>query len=177
MNRNWFRNEAKFMMFPNVLILIAGFIALVVPIYLNSFEPVIHAGEKVQPDFHIGFYFGSIDQMEINILQTYGDLEFMLNKNFQHPYKSSHVKRKITELNILLLGIYQYKDYIPINLNWPTDIHEIIIEGNDTRKKIYRNIKEQRIVNNWIDEDVEDENKINEVLDLYIEYGNPFKLK
>lgn len=177
MNKNWFRNEALFMLLPVYLIIIAGGLAFFSPIYLNHFESSLRAEEKIEPDFNTGYFLAEISTGEINLLSIYGDLDFASHESFKHKYKSSHLKRKITQLNNQLLLIYLYKDQIPKNIGWPPEFLEILIDGNYTRKKLYKKIKQKRIENNWIDEDTEDEKKINEVLDLYIEYGNPFKLK
>ena len=177
MNKNWFRNEALIMMFPLCLIIIGGIFAFTYVIYLNHFESSLRAESKIDPDFNTGYFFGQIEAIEINILVTYGDLDFTLNKSFQHKFKSSHVKRKISQLNGELLSVYIFKEQIPKNLSWPEELKVIIIEGNDTRKKMYKIIKQKRIENNWIDEDPEYEKRISEMLDIYIEYGNPYKLK
>ena len=46
-------------------------------IYKNHFEPVIHASEKVQPDFHIGIKVGYITAMQEDIFIAYSDLNHL----------------------------------------------------------------------------------------------------
>jgi len=178
MNRNWFRNEARIMF---VVFILPMVLALFVYIYFSYINPItyeaISAEERIKPDFNTGYFFGQIEAIEVNILGTYNDLNYLNNKSFQHESKRIFKKHKIGQLNGELLTIYLMKEHIPTNLDWSNELKMIIIEGNDTRKKIYKEIKQKRIENNWINEDPKDEKKIGEMLDIYIEYGNPYKLK
>lgn len=136
-----------------------------------------NAEKSIEADFDTGYMLGSLSSAEIAVQKAFLDLQIVNDESFQYKNKSSVKKLRITELNTALSSIYIYKQQIPDNLNLPDGFKELLTSNSESRKIFYKKLKDKRIENDWIDEDPENENRINEILDIYIEYGNPYRLK
>ena len=144
---------------------------------VEKYKHTTNAEKSIEPDFDTGYMLGSLSSAQIEVQKAYLDLQIVNDESFRYKNKSSLKKLRITDLNIALSSIYTYKEQIPDNLNWPDGFEELLTANSEKMKIFYKKLKVERIENDWIDEDPENEKRINEILDIYIEYGNPYKLK
>ena len=87
------------------------------------------------------------------------------------------IEEKRHFINTSLISLYKLNKEIHNNLLWPENIKDKILINNFTYKEIFENIRIQRTENNWTWNDEIQEEEINQILDLYIAYGNPYRLK
>ncbi len=183
MTRNWFKKEAIYMQIPFISVLIiAGILTFIGPYYLNHFYSSTNNEEKVETNYNQGFYtgfsFGSISSNELQILKIWHELKYHeCNDEKSNKNKCWGKDFKISDLNSKLISIYIYKNDIPEDFKIPENVRKHEISSSENKKKLYLRLKKERIQNGWVDKDPEQEKVINEILDLYVEYGNPFKIK
>lgn len=177
MNNNWFRNEAKVMF---VIFILPFLLALFALLYLNYIKtPIVYeaisAEEETVSDFQIGYSASQISSNEMFITRAYSNIKILECENFEN--KEIRINGERAFISAMLLSTFINKNIIPEDYQFSQQMKDLIIPYSEHKKDSYLEIKNDRKDNGWTDENPEIEKKINEVLDLYIEYGNPYKLK
>ena len=131
-----------------------------------------------QPNFYTGIIVQSISSWETQLLFDKTNL-LIYQENCKECWeKTPWIKEHyIKSLNGSLLILDTWKNVIPDDFQWPDEYLKEISKGFDTRKKLYKKIKEDRVEYGWTSNDPKEEESINQILDIYIKYGNPYKLK